>query len=141
LRDMKIEAAGISEPGPDGKETVTAVSSYRGASIYNCTIDFVFIDGYLRTVKGRYATGLEGVEDGAALSSPGTALLGFLAAVNSNDKDDVSCSYIYSMEPGYLYSVVGSFGEGVITPVWLLTTDTGRFFIDNATGNIRTAIA
>ena len=134
LRNMRLEttAATVSVEAKD--ETVTVVGTYRGTSIYNCTIDFVFSGGNLREVKGRYVTGIESVGEGSDLSNVGTALLEFLAVVKQGD---IWCSEIRSVESGYIHDVVGSFGEGVITPVWLLTTDNGRYVVDSATGEVR----
>ena len=134
LRKMKIETSGIEEKPGSGGDTVKAVSAYKGASIFNGTIDFIFSDGSLNTIIGRYVTGIEPAEDGVNISHVETALLGFLAAVK---KGDVECSKIQSVEAGYQYSVVGSFGDGEIAPVWMITTNEGRFIVDSATGEIR----
>lgn len=132
VRNMKLEAIIYNHsPGEDG-ETVTALCTYRGASIFNCTIDFIFSNGSLSAITGRYVAGIEPAENGAELSQVGTALLGFLAAVK---RGDIECAYIGSVEAGYQYRVVGSFGE--IAPAWMLDTDTGRYIIDAETGEIR----
>ena len=136
LRDMKLETSEITQSGDEGSETVVAVSSYKKSSIINCTIEFVFAGEYLETVKGRYVTDIELIEDGARISHVGTALLGFLAAVRNEEREDVVCTYISGVETGFQHHVVGSFGEGVITPVWLITTDMGRYIIVDATGEI-----
>ena len=137
LRDMRLETAELFTEGEPGGETVTAVSAYKGASIFNCAIEFVFSGGSLQTVKGRYMTGAVPAEDGAEISRAGTALLGFFAAVRNEDKEDVDCSQIYGVEAGYSHRVVGSFGEGVISPAWLITTDTGIYIMEDLSGEIR----
>jgi len=137
LRNMKLETAGLTVSSGNGSEIVTAISAYRGASIFNCTIDFIFNDGDLQTVRGRYVTGVEPAEDGSENSRAGTALLDFLSAVRNEERDDIRCTRIESVEAGYLHSVVLPFGEGVIAPIWLITTDTGRYAVDGTTGEIK----
>jgi len=134
LRDMKLEtSAPVVSRSPEG-EMVSVDSIYRGASIFNYPIEFYFVGNSLRTVKGRYVAGVELMEDGVEISQVGTALLGFLSAVN---REDIECTEILGVEAGYQHSVVGSFGEGVLAPSWLITTGDGRFLVDSATGEIR----
>ena len=136
LRRMKIETSELTlsgNQGNQGLEVVTAYSAYKGASIFNCAIEFVFRDGSLETIVGRYATDIESLEDGAEMNSAGTALLGFLAWVR---RENIECARISSVEAGYQHRVVGSFGEGVIAPVWLIEADSGRYLIDDETGEI-----
>jgi len=138
IRDMRLEIADLSISfGPEeGMETVTVVGAYRGASIFNSMIEFVFSAGSLHTVGGRYVAGIEPAEDGVEISSVSTALLGFLAAVWDEGREDVMCTEISGVEAGYRHRVFGPFGEGVIDPAWLITTDNGAFIIDDATGEI-----
>ncbi|MCL2125376.1 MAG: hypothetical protein FWH33_05235 [Oscillospiraceae bacterium] len=134
LRDMKFEAASLDVRRESSAEIVTVVGAYKGASIFNLTMDFMFSESCLREVRGRYLTGIEPVESGSGISNVSTALLGFLAAVK---RGDVACSAVYSVEAGYQYSVVGSFGDRVIMPSWLVVTDMGRYIIDCESGDIR----
>ena len=133
LRGMKIEISEITVSGASGSETVTATGAFRGVSIFNCTIEFVFKGESLETIKGRSVTGIAATDDGAVISSAGTALLGFLAW---SCRNDVGCGHIYSVESGYQYRVSGSFGEGVIAPAWLIVSDKGRYIIDDASGEV-----
>ena len=134
LRDMRIEISEISVSGSLGNETVTAVCAYKKTSIFNCPIEFVFSGGSLKTVKGRYMTGIEPSEDGVEILSAGTALLRFFAAVRDGEWE---CSRIDGVEAGYQSLVAGSFGDGIVAPAWLITADTGRYVINDATGEIR----
>ena len=134
LRDMRLEtSAPVISANTEG-EMVSVDSVYRGASIFNYPIEFYFVRNSLRTIKGRYVAGVELMEDGAEISQVGTALLRFLSAVKSGD---IECKEILSVESGYQHSVVGSFGEGILAPSWLITTGDGRFLVDSATGEIR----
>ena len=134
LRDMKLAATPPAMTVNDENKTVSIINSYKGASIYNCTIDFVFNEGCLRTVGGRYVTDIAPADDGIVIPNVSTALLGFLAAVK---RGDIDCTLITNVEAGYFYSAAGPSGEGLLTPVWLITTSDGRFRVDGATGEIR----
>ena len=133
LRDMKLETAEPILSGEPGNETVTVAGAYRGKSIFNCVIEFIFNGENLEIVKGRYVTNIEVAEDGTEISSAGTTLLTFLAWVK---REDVECARIDSVEAGYQHRAVGSFGESVIAPAWLITADSGRYILDDATGEI-----
>ena len=136
LRSMRLDASVSNVSRAPESETVTAVNTYKDSSIVNCTIDFVFSGGSLRTVSGKYVTGVEPMENSASISHTGTALLRLLAAQKAGD---VEFANITDVEAGYYYSVFGTSGEGFIDPVWLITTDAGRYVIDSATGEIRLA--
>ena len=137
LRDMRLEASQISiTAGPAG-ESATATGAYRGVSIFNCTIEFVFNGENLELVRGRYVTGVESAEDGIGISQVGTVLLSFLAEVRNVERDDIACTRIYRVEAGYQHYVVGAFGEGVLVPVWLIETDMGLYIINETSGEIQ----
>ena len=132
LRKMGVKTAELTLSSAPGGETVTTVGAYKGVSIFNCTIEFMFRGENLEMVKGRYVTGAEVMEDGTEISSAGTALLGFLAWVR---REDVRCSRIDLIEAGYQHRMAGPFGE-VIAPVWLIVSDSGRYIFDDATGEV-----
>ena len=138
LRGMKLDTSAPAQPVELDSDTVmvTVIGTYRGTGIFNGVIEFIFEGGSLQTVRGRYVAGVEPVEGGAEISRVETALLGFLAAVGNDDREYVGCTRIYSVEAGYRQRVSGSFGEGVITPAWMITTDNGRFLMDDATWEI-----
>lgn len=130
LRSMKIDTSEI-EMTEDS--TVVAVCSYSGVSIFNCTIEFLFNGENLETITGKNVTGIEAADNARSISTPGTVLLGFLASVK---KGDAECTRISYVEAGYQHHAAGSFGEGFISPAWLISTDTGRYIVDDATGEI-----
>ena len=135
LREMGLETLSVEMRAQPDAETVAVVGAYKNVKIFNCTINFVFDGGSLRTVTGRYVTGVEPAEESVEISYVGTALLGFLSAVK---KGEIECNEIHSVEAVYMHSVVGSFGEGVISPAWLVTTGEGMLYcIDSETGDIR----
>jgi len=133
LRDMGFEASTQVVSLWQESETVTIIGAYEGVSIFNCTTEFIFIGDSLRTIRGRFVTGVEPVEDGAEIMQAGTALLGFLAWVRSGNAE---CTHIDRVEAGYHHGVSGSYGEGVLTPAWLVTVDSERYIIDDITGDI-----
>ena len=133
LRSMKIEISELKSKYIQGGEMLTAVCAYKGVSIFNCTITFTFVGEELKSIDGKYVTGIETAEDGAEVSTAGTVLLGFLASVL---KGDPECSAISYVEAGYQSYVAGPFGEGFIAPAWLIVTDTGRYIVDDASGEI-----
>ena len=133
LSDMGVETSSQTVSYSDGIETVTVVDAYKGKSIFNCTTEFVFRDGSLQTIAGRYVTGVEPDPDGIEITQAATALLSFLAWVRLGNAE---CARIDKMEAGYQHRVSGSFGEGVIVPAWLITADSGRYIIDDETGEI-----
>jgi len=131
LRAMRLETSGIPYLyGRAGEETVVVATAYRGASIFNGTIEFNFRDGSLETISGRYFAEIEPAYDGTEISPPGTALLDFLAAVRRGDAESTR---IYRVEAGYFYRP----GEGVLAPAWLIISYTGqRYIIDDASGEL-----
>jgi len=133
LGEMGLETASHTVSQNRGIETVTAIESYKGASIFNCATEFIFSDGSLETIIGRYVTGVEPAEGGAEITQVGTALLGFLAWVRQGNAE---CAHIDRVEAGYKHSVSGSFGEGAIAPAWLITAGADRYLIDDETGEI-----
>jgi len=133
IRDMGLETSSQIVSLGQEYETVTVVGAYKGTSIFNNTTEFIFSGGSLQTIKGRYVAGVEPVENGSGIMQTGTALLTFLAWVR---RGNAECTSIYKAEAGYLHSVSGSFGEGAISPAWLITTDTERYIVDDVTGEI-----
>jgi len=138
LQDMGLEAASLTvNTNYDAStEIITVMLAYRGVGIFNSQIEFEFEGSNLRSVRGRYIAGVEPQEEVAELSPLGTALLIFLEAVRDEYREEITCSEIFFVESGYRHRVVGFFGEGVLEPAWLITTDNGRFIIDDATGEI-----
>ncbi|MCL2228180.1 MAG: hypothetical protein FWB97_11265 [Oscillospiraceae bacterium] len=138
LREMRLETTQLTAEfnQESGIEVVSVVAAYRGASIFNGLIEFVFVGESLLTVGGRYVAGIEPAEDGIEISQVSSALLGFLSAVRDEGREDIASAEIFGVESGFRHRVVGAFGEGVLDPAWLITTDNGAFLIDDATGEI-----
>ena len=133
LVDMGLETVSQVFSFSEESEKVTVIEAYKGASIFNCATEFIFSGGSLQTIIGRFVTGVEPVEDSMEIMQAGTALLDFLAWVRDGNAE---CTQILRAEAGYQHRVSGSFGEGVIAPAWLISTDNGKYIIDDATGDI-----
>jgi len=138
LHNMEVETAELSTVFESESETerVVAVAAYRGVSVFNGIIEFKFVRGNLEEVRGRYVAGIEATDDGDVISHVATALLVFLSAVRDEDRQDIFCTEIFSIEAGFRHRTVGLAGEGVIEPAWMIITDNGNFMIDDATGEI-----
>ena len=121
LNDMGIEVSDVfeSEYG-----IFTAFVAYRGFRIFNNTIRFIFGNGSLRAVFGRYIAAIEPADD-SEIPSVITSLLAFLAYADGPDE-------ILQVEAGF-YSESGMIGDGFLKPVWLISTNSGRRHIANGT--------
>ena len=135
LRSMGVDAIALEiENSDEGATVVTAISAHRGVAIFNNTIDFVFNEYDLITIRGRYVTGFEQVYTYSTISSIPTVLLRILAAIRSGE---IKAQSILRIEAGFQFRPAGGIGEGIVTPAWLITTDTGRYIADCETGEIR----
>jgi len=74
-------------------------------------------------------------DDSSELSSVSTILLGFLAAVKDEDREDVVCTYIYSVEL-VRYSADVEHRETESITVWRITGNAGNYLIDDTTGEV-----
>ena len=136
LRSMEYEKLAFDISFDEESDCVRVVSLYDNAKIFNSTIEFAFSGNSLQTVKGRYVTGIVPIVQGEQISNVSTALLEFLSATV---RGDIDCYEITMVESGYQHSVVGSFGDGVMAPVWMITTDAGRYIVDSAAKEVRPA--
>ena len=139
LSEMGIQRAGIQSSVINGSKVVTATGAYGGAAIFNNTIEFVFDSNilgghYLSSIRGRYISGFEPIENGRQISTVGSVLLGFMANVRSGE---IESRNILSIEPGFQFRPSGAIGEGIISPAWLITTETGGYIADCETGEFR----
>ncbi|MDR1065004.1 MAG: hypothetical protein LBL25_01375, partial [Oscillospiraceae bacterium] len=131
LREMGLDASDPALSVNGDTETASAVCEYKGAPTFNCVVSFEFEGGLLLRVTGRRPSGVKEAPPGTLRELP-TALLEFLAFVRGGGID---CSRILSVEAGYRLTV-SAFGDGTLSPGWLVTTDAGGFFINSPTGEI-----
>ena len=127
--DLDFQSAGTDEQG--SQTTVRFRQLWDGVPVFSCEVEFVFEDGFLRTIQGTLlAAGQPGTEEGQVLDLP-TALLRFLDGVTATG--DV-CSAVRAMTPGYRASSTPLSGSVRLTAAWLVSTDTADYYLDGATG-------
>lgn len=130
---LDIEYARGEEPAvsvDNGKTTVTLTCAYDGVPIYNAQVRFTYLSDYLKTVSGRKPLDeANGISSSQGAEDSITALMSFLSYVRSGQL----CTEISALDPGYSVQTQVS-GDCVLNPVWCITTDTGRYYVDGFTG-------
>lgn len=104
--------------------------AYEGARIVNCTVEFRFMLGRLYSVSGTRPLDTVTSETETNVIDVPTALMRFLEL--TRDKGHI-CSELRGLELCYAFSASAS-GEGSLTPIWRVVTDTGEFYINAVTG-------
>ncbi len=123
--------------GQDG-DIITVQYVCGGLDVLNCTAAFEFSEGRLRSVSGQRLTSAPSVDgDGSAAFGRYDVLMVFLRHVTDNN---ISCTEIYSAEPGYYMSVPVA-GMGELTPVWKISADSGEYYIDACSCKVLETIA
>lgn len=131
LRDMGLEAEELETLREDGLTRVRFRQVRGGVPVFSCEVEFVYESGMLNAVRGTLiAPGQGTAEGGKALDLP-TALMRFSEEITA--AGDV-CTAIRSMEPGYRGTVHPLSGGVRLVPVWLVTTDTAKYYLDCVTG-------
>ena len=116
------------------ENSVTLCCGWGGFPVYNAVLEFYFFDEQLSMVSGTLVFSREtAVSESAAMDSAGV-LVRFVDLVKS---EGLICSELKSLTPGYSMTVTVS-GEGVLTPVWRLTTDTGDVYVNAVNGRLET---
>ena len=110
---------------------VVALCTWRGSQIFNCTVTFTFSGSELVRVEGRRPSDVSETQVSSYITFS-TAVLSFLRYDKSQE---TSSAVITSIDPGYRMNV-SAFGDGLLTPGWLIVTDTGVFFANAITGEI-----
>lgn len=130
LEDAELAVSGAELTREDDKATVALCQTWKNVPVYSCRVSLQYEKGTLTSISGQRLMGTprESVEKGELLDVP-TALLRILNGIN--DLGDV-CEMILSMEPGYLLSAASDSAQ--LIPVWQVTTDTGVYRLNAATG-------
>ena len=133
LRAMELTArqTGVTT---QGTETVVRFRQLLDRiPVFSCEVEFVYEDGVLSAIHGTLiAAGPGTAEAGQPLNLP-TALMRFSEEIAA--AGDV-CTVIHSMEPGYRGTAQSLSGGARLAPVWLVTTDTARYYLDCAAGGL-----
>lgn len=132
FEDMGLEAEClIGVPTAAGTDEVFC-QCWEGSPLFSCIVTVSFEYGYLKSMRGTMmVSSTVYPESGTILTVP-TALMRFLEGIQDNG--DV-CSSIRSLQAGY--TVVQSFSSDVrMSPVWLVSTNTGEYYLDAITGEL-----
>lgn len=127
--------AGSGTAAAQGEETVfTCFQTWEGVPVFSCPATLTWRGDVLVRMEGVRLAGEASAAPGQELLSTPTVLLRFLSGVN---REGYVCSSIDGMEAGYL---TGGSGRTVqLTPVWRMSTDTGVYYVDAATGAVTPA--
>lgn len=121
-----------------GQTSVTVRQLWQGTPVFNCTATLIYERGALISIQDGASCRLTGTPTASGTAetlSVVTALLSFLEGLN--DKGDV-CTALTGMTPGYTFSP-GISDPIALSPVWYITTDTGAYYLDAATGALERA--
>lgn len=137
LETLGVEYAKSEEPtvaSVGGDTVVTLICAYEGVPVFNAQAVFTYSSGCLRLISGRrpldtsYSTGShQDTEDCI------TALMNYLYYARYGSGD--ICTEITDLSPGYSVQTAVS-GDCSLNPVWCITSDTGRYYVDGFTGKI-----
>lgn len=130
LEDADLAVVGAELVQEGDKTAVTLCQTWKDVPVYSCRLTLQYEKGELMSISGQRLMGTpyESAEKSDLLDVP-TALLRILNGIN--DLGDV-CEMILSMEPGYLLTTTSDAAS--LTPVWQVTTDTGVYRLNAATG-------
>lgn len=131
LKKMGVKAEQIGATREGEWTRVRFRQLWNGAPVFSCEVEFTYYSDFLNSVQGTLLTAETGTAEAGEILTLPTALMRFseeIAAIG-----DV-CSAIRSMEPGYRGTVQSLAGGVRLTPVWLVDTDAGSFYLDGLTG-------
>ena len=133
LRKMGIDGAQAGVTEEDGWTRVRFRQLWNGMPVFSCELEFAYRGGVLDSIRGTLLTAQAGTaEAGQSMTLP-TALMRFSEEIAATG--DV-CTAIRSMEPGYRGMAQSLSGGTRLAPVWLVTTDTARYYLDCAAGEL-----
>lgn len=137
LSGMGVDAASVAPPvrKSAGVYDVTAVQAVNAMPVFSAALSFTYYNSVLRTVEGTvYLSSAPAVRaDGDACISCADALAAFLA---SRDTLGWVGSTITAVEQGYVRAETASAAVVRLTPGWLISTDTGRFWVNGLTREV-----
>lgn len=133
LKRMGVDVERIGVTEEDEWTRVRLRQLWNGAPVFSCEVELAYRNGVLESIQGTLTAAQAGTaEAGQALTLP-TALMRFSEEIAATG--DV-CTAVRSMEPGYRGTVQSLSGGVRLSPVWLVTTDTARYYLDCATGDL-----
>ena len=116
---------------PSGMELVFR-QEWEDAPLFSCQVTLTWSDGSLIRMEGQRLVGTATPSSEGEPLSVANTLIRFLAGINEGG---YVCSSIDGMEPGYVLS--SSARPAQLSPVWRITTDTGVYYVDAVSGDLR----
>ena len=133
---MDFDAASIAEPEREsaGVYSVCAVQSLFGVPVFESALTFTYRNSILSAVEGTYYPAAETVRvsEDACLSCADA----LVCLLSSRDQLGWVGSQILSCTQGYLQSETASSTMRFV-PVWRIETDTGSFYVNGTTREVR----
>ena len=119
----------LEQSEENGLVSVTYCQLWEGVPIFDALCAAVFEDGELLSLSGQRVSGTASTLEVWELTDVPTTLIRFL---NWKNQERLVFSSITAMEAGYQSS---SGRTALLTPVWCITTETGRYTVD-PNGNV-----
>lgn len=137
LRELGYEAASLSEPVKTGAGTyeLTASQSLLGVPVFDGTLTLRYTNGALSQLDGTFFTGsgnIRRVSEQACISCADA----MLRLLDSRDRLGWVGSAITRVQQGYVYTETAA-GALRFVPCWRIETDTGAFFVNGTTREVR----
>jgi hypothetical protein len=132
--EARIQGGDDANEANADAETMTAVCVWNGHEVFNCRMRFIFNDGKLTEISGKYAPNIKATSAKNDMTTCATAVLRFLEEIRTGT---YKCTEITDVRPGYM--LTASFGDGSLDPTWRITTDSGIYYVNAQTGSIQKA--
>lgn len=129
-----VERTGVTEE--DEWTRVRFRQVWNGVPVFSCEVEVVYYHNLLYSVQGTLLSAKEGTAEQGRIMALPTALMRFSEEIAA--AGDV-CTAIRSMEPGYRGTAQSLSGGVRLSPVWLVTTDTAKYYLDCAAGSLTRA--
>lgn len=113
------------------KKTVTFACVYNKTRILNCNVTMVFEGSSLKELKGRRLTSEPSPEDEVIMDVK-TALINFLNGISTLG---VLCTEVNSVSAGF-YLTEPTAGNAELLPVWYVSTNVGKYYVNGINGRI-----
>ena len=114
----------------DPEAGLSLCCAWNGFPVYNAVLRVDYSRDKLDLLTGTVVFNRETALDAQAGMDSVSVLTRFLDLVR---REELPCSVLLGISPGYYQSVAVS-GEGVLTPVWRIHTDSGDYDINAVTG-------
>lgn len=139
LREMGCEAFSVTQAQrvAAGTYELSATQSLLGVPVFGASLTLRYVNGALTQMSGTMFPGSESitrVSEDACISCADAMML----LLDSRDRLGWVGSRIEQVQQGYVYTETAA-GALRFVPVWRIDTDTGAFFVNGATREVRAA--